>query len=128
MIVTLITGGLLGIILLLLGFWVVRRRMEAKVMVGDGGDPELIMRMRAQANFVEYAPLCLLLLLLAEQSMAGKTLPIVAAALLVVGRLAHPFGMARPAPNPFRMIGILGTWLALLILSVSVLVVAAGLV
>jgi uncharacterized membrane protein YecN with MAPEG domain len=35
----------------------------------------------------------------------------------VLGRLAHPFGMDRPAPNAFRMIGALLTWILLLVLA-----------
>ena len=29
---------------------------------------------------------------------------------LVIGRLLHPFGMERPSPNPFRITGILLTY------------------
>jgi hypothetical protein len=36
---------------------------------------------------------------------------------LVVARIAHVIGMARPAPNPFRAVGALVTWALLLGLS-----------
>ena len=32
------------------------------------------------------------------------------AVVLVVSRLIHPIGMARPSPNAARVLGILGTW------------------
>ena len=47
-----------------LGMRVGKMRQAHKVSIGDGGALPLIARMRAQANFVEYAPFFLVLLLL----------------------------------------------------------------
>ncbi|MFA7440089.1 MAG: MAPEG family protein [Sphingomonadaceae bacterium] len=122
MIISWIAGGLLGLILLALSLMVSFRRRAAGITLGDGGDAILIARMRAQANFVEYAPLTLLLLFLAEQTTSSRWLPAVAAALLIAGRVLHPIGLGRPAFVTFRMLGMIGTWSALAMLSAWLLV------
>ena len=50
----------------LLNVWLAVRigqvRRAEKASIGDGGNPRLIARMRAQLNFVEYAPIVLILI------------------------------------------------------------------
>ena len=70
--------------------------------------------MRAQANFVEYTPFFLILLGLVELARGSQPWLWGVAILYILGRLAHPFGLDRPAPNKLRMIGILITWAVLL--------------
>ena len=135
MIVTLTTAGLCGLILLILSVRVSMGRGAAKVSLGDGGDAMLLSRIRAQANFVEYVPLILILMGMIEANVAAAagaephpnlTLGIVGIA-LVVCRIAHAWGMGRPAPNPGRMIGTAGTFLILIVTSVWALVISAHL-
>jgi len=97
-----------------LGSRVGRARHAAKVSIGDGGDPRLIARMRAQANFVEYTPFFLILLALVELAHGSATWLWGVAILFILARIAHAFGMDRPAPNPLRMGGILVTFLVLI--------------
>jgi uncharacterized membrane protein YecN with MAPEG domain len=56
----------MAVALTLLNIWLARRigqmRHAHKVSIGDGGAEPLIARMRAQANFIEWAPLFLILL------------------------------------------------------------------
>jgi uncharacterized membrane protein YecN with MAPEG domain len=59
---TLITAGLLGLVFLALTIRVVGRRVSGKIMIGDGGDSQMLERIRAHANFTEYVPLTLLLM------------------------------------------------------------------
>jgi uncharacterized membrane protein YecN with MAPEG domain len=47
-------------------------------------------------------------------------------ALLVLGRVLHPFGMDRPAPNPYRVGGMTLTWAALIALVVWAILLAYG--
>ncbi len=64
--ITALYAGLLGPLLVILAVRVIDARRAAKVALGDGGQPLLLRRMRAHANFAEYVPLALLLLALAE--------------------------------------------------------------
>lgn len=105
----------LTLVYLLLSFNVSRQRRRCQVSLGDGDQPPLRAAMRAHGNFAEYVPLALLLLALDEA--AGVAAPWLHAVggMLLVGRLLHPFGLALPAPNLPRVLGILLTWLALLL-------------
>ena len=102
----------------LLNLWLAYRagriRIAAQVSVGDGGHALLLARMRAQANFVEYTPFFLILLGLIELAEGSRPWLWGVAIAYIVARLAHAFGMDRPAPNPLRMGGILVTFLILL--------------
>ena len=96
-----------------LGTRVSRLRFRDKVSIGDAGNQAIACRMRAQANFIEYTPLFLILLALIELSQGSRTWLWGVAILFILGRLVHPFGMDRPAPNKLRVIGIVVTWAVL---------------
>lgn len=116
--VTLLFAAALALVNLWLAFRAGSLRMKGRAAVGDGGDPLMMARMRAHANFNEYVPIALILMTLIELVTGHATGLWVIGALLVVGRLMHPFGMERPVPNPLRMGGILLTWGTLLALIV----------
>ena len=69
-----ITGlyaGLCGLLFIWLSWKVIVERRRSKVGLGDGGDPDLQRAIRVHANFIEYTPLALVLLALAEMSGAA---------------------------------------------------------
>ncbi len=111
----------------LINLWLASRagrvRIAAKVSVGDGGNPQLLARMRAQANFVEYTPFFLILLGLIELAHGSATWLWLVAIAYILARIAHAFGMDREAPNKLRMIGILATFAILLGLSIYALAI-----
>jgi uncharacterized protein len=109
--ITLTIAGAAALLNLWLGARISQIRLARKVSVGDGGDPRLQARMRAHANFVEYVPMFLILLALVEYTRGSESWLWGVAILFVLGRIAHMFGMERPAPNKLRAGGILVTWL-----------------
>lgn len=112
---TLTAAGLCGLVFFWLSLRVVTVRRAVKVSLGDGGDVALLARIRAHANFAEYVPLLLVLILAIELSLKATPMPLTAVAVaLPVVRVLHALGMDRPAPNGFRIIGTLGTWVLLL--------------
>ena len=125
---TLITAGLLGLVFLALTIRVVGRRVSGKIMIGDGGDSQMLERIRAHANFTEYVPLTLLLMAGIEIA-AGHHAPWlwISGGLLVLARIAHAIGMSRPSPNPFRAGGALISWGLILGLSLWGLWLGLGL-
>lgn len=124
MIVTITTAGLCGLILFVLSLRVVMVRGSAKVSLGDGGDSILLGRIRAHANFSEYVPIILILMgLIESHTGAGVGIGVVGIT-LVLCRIAHAFGMGRPAPNPGRLVGALGTFILLAVTSVWALVIS----
>ncbi len=116
--VTLITAGLLGLVFLALTIRVVGRRMSGKIMIGDGGDQQMLERIRAHANFTEHVPITLILMAGIELASGHGSLWLwLAGGLLVIARIAHAIGMSRPSPNPFRAGGALISWGLILALS-----------
>lgn len=124
--ITLIFAAALGLLNLWLGVRVSRLRGARKIPVGHGDVPALEGRIRAHANFNEYVPIALILMMLIEMSVGGSRGLWVIGALLVVGRVLHPFGMDRPAPNPYRVGGMVLTWGALAALVVWAILVSYG--
>ena len=123
--VTLATAGLLGLIYMVLSVRVTNERRKTKVSVGDGGGTgPLLVAVRSQANFAEYVPIILILFAGIELAGGSHGLLVILAVLLVAGRIAHPLGMGRPAPNPYRAGGAVLTWLVLLIASLWALLLA----
>lgn len=101
-----------------LGFRISQIRHRLKILLGDGGNPALIARMRAQTNFAEYAPLFLILLGAIELAEGTKLWLWAASAVFILGRIAHAIGMDRPAPNRLRMGGIAVSTTALIVLAI----------
>lgn len=114
----------------LLSFWLGMRvgemRRRHKVALGDGGVPAVIARMRAQANFTEYAPLFVLLVLAVELAIGSPAwLWAVALAFLAV-RVSHAFGMDGRGVTRLRMAGIVGTFTLLCGLALFAIYLAAS--
>lgn len=107
--ITLSTASMLVMVYFVLLLPIGKLRMTHHISIGDGGNPDLLMRMRTQANFVEYVPLMLVLMALLEGSGANRQVLAIAGILLILFRILHFLGMPRPAPNAFRAIGAAGT-------------------
>jgi uncharacterized membrane protein YecN with MAPEG domain len=109
--VTPIYAGCLAILMIVLSFRVIARRRAAKVSVGDGGDNDLMKRIRVQANCAEYVPLGVLLLLVVELAGASAVLVHALGLALLAGRVMHAVGYgATPQIIPLRIIGMLLTF------------------
>ncbi|MCC2981437.1 MAPEG family protein [Sphingomonas sp. IC4-52] len=124
--VTLVIAAACAVINIWLAVRLVRGRLKGKVMVGDGGDPAMLSGMRAHANFVEYAPIVLILMALIELARGPQVALWIIGAVFVVARIAHPLGMGRSAPNPMRAGGAMATWIVTLVLAGWALAIVLG--
>lgn len=107
------------LLLVYLSFRVIGVRRANKIGIGDGGNEDLLQRVRVHGNFTEYTPMALIgLFLVASLGAAPIWLHALGAA-LTLGRMLHAFGLSKSAgaTNP-RVIGMLITF--------AVLVVEAG--
>ncbi len=115
--ITSLYAAILAFMLLGLSIHVIRGRRAYKVGLADGGEKELLRRIRAQANFCEYVPFILLLLALAELQNAMHPLLHAIGLLVVIGRSAHMYSLlyAEPHGKGFRMrvTGMVLTFMAL---------------
>jgi uncharacterized membrane protein YecN with MAPEG domain len=130
------TAGFLGVLYVALSLRVTLLRWSAKVSIGEGTTQAVAFgkeqeeisplraAIRAHANFAEYVPIALILLAWIEAAGASHTLCLILAAMLILARIAHPIGMARKAPNPFRGGGAALTWAMLLIAGLEALKLA----
>lgn len=111
----------------LLNIWLAQRvgrmRHAHKVSIGDGDAEPLVARMRAQANFVEYTPFFLILLAGIELARGEPIWLWALAALFILARILHAFGMDRPPGNKLRKTGIWVTVLVLFALAVYAIVI-----
>ena len=105
---------------------IARLRVGSKVLHGDGGNPLLAQRMRAQLNFIENTPLVLILIAGIEMTGKGGAWLAIVGAVYMLGRVLHPLGMDRTDANILRGGGILITMLTLLGLSVMAVLIALG--
>ncbi len=119
--ITAFYAGILAIILVALSIRVVIvARAKAHVPYGDGGREELTPVVRAQANFVEYVPLAVVLIGFLEFGGASEDLVHGLGIALVVARVVHPFGLrVGVGPSVPRVIGALTTWVVLLVAGVT---------
>lgn len=124
--VTLTIAAAAAVINLWLAFRIVPRRLKGGPLTGDGGEPRMTARMRAHANFVEYAPFILILMALIELAGGRPTWLWIVGVVFVVARVLHGFGMDATKPNPLRAAGALVTWLVLAVLAGWALVIAQG--
>lgn len=98
----------LGVSVIYLALWmrVAAIRGKTGISIGDGGDPQLLQRIRQHGNCAEWICFVLILMILAEGTGMSALWLHVAGALLVLGRIAHPFGLAIDnAGHPLRYVG-----------------------
>lgn len=123
--ITLASAGAAAI----LNIWLMVRigmvRRATKVFLGDGGQPALVARMRAQANFIESAPIVLILAGGIELARPGSPWLLGAMAVYLLGRVAHGVGMDGGALIKLRLIGTMTTMLTLLGLAIWAISIAA---
>jgi uncharacterized protein len=115
--VSLGSAGVLALVNLWLAYRCVRIRVNGPGGVGDLGIPKLEARMRAHANFVEYTPFVLILMVLLEYAGGSSAGLQTLGGVYVLGRILHAFGIERPK-FMVQFIGALLTWLVLLALAV----------
>ena len=96
----------LALIFLILFFRTTSMRSGLKISIGDGGNVDMLLRIRHHGNFVEWTPFVLILMILAEGMGAPAIYLHISGALLLIGRIAHPFGLKKDnAAHPLRYVG-----------------------
>ena len=96
----------LALLYLVLFFRVSAVRSATGISFGDGGNAQLLHRVRQHGNFVEWVPFVLILMILAEGMGAPAIYLHISGALLLLGRIAHPFGLKpENAGHPLRYVG-----------------------
>lgn len=107
-------AAIFALIYIGLSIRVIRLRYDKRVSLGSGGDPALERAIRIHANFIEYVPLALILLIALEMQHSSRYLLHVLCLLLLAGRICHFLGLSREnTANPLRGAGVMLTMLVL---------------
>jgi uncharacterized membrane protein YecN with MAPEG domain len=115
-----VCAGLLGLLAVSLTVGVGRLRMQKKIYLGDGGDPEMLAAIRAHGNFMEYVPLCLLLIYVVSDFYTFWYVAVLSLVLLL-SRVLHAGGLLGFIPLG-RTLGASGTTLILAITSIMLII------
>ena len=109
--ITALYAAPLALLFIVLAFRVIGQRYRTRTALGTGNDALLERAARVHANFAEYTPIALMLILLAELlGAAGWWLHLSGAGLLV-GRALHAYGVSQsPEYLRLRMVGMVLTF------------------
>jgi uncharacterized protein len=108
-------AALLALLFTHLSLRVILLRRKLRQSLGDGGHPELQCAIAAHANFSQYTPFALLLLLLVASLQVPQLIVHLLGLLLLIGRCLHAWGIIS---GNFRFRS-LGMWLTLGMIGIS---------
>lgn len=112
-----------SIIYTILWFRVTSFRGSNGISIGDGGQAALLLRTRQHGNCAEWSSFLLILMILAEGTGAPALYLHITGALLLVGRMTHPFGLQIDnAGHPLRYVGNGTNILATLVVMICLVV------
>ncbi len=114
--VTLIYAILLSLLYIVLSARVGSTRVRRKITIGDGGNADLLRRIRVHGNFSEYTPICLIMIHLLEVSAFSPTVIHFLGITLFVGRLVHAWGFGSTPENMAgRSVGMILTFAVIVV-------------
>jgi len=121
-------AAILGLLGALLTVNVIGNRVRARIDTGDGGVARLGQAIRAQGNFIEQAPLALIVIALAEAAGARALTVHVLGVALIASRFASAYALNRTlGQSALRQFGGGSAVLVLVAASVALLLALGGL-
>ena len=96
MLLTPLFAAILGLMYIYLSLQVVKIRFSHRISMGVGENRGLEKAVRIHANFAEYVPMTLILLWFVETMLMSQGIVLVAGTLLIIARVMHVIGMAKP--------------------------------
>lgn len=87
--------ALLSLLFILFTLLVIKARQKGRVLIGHGEADYLLRRIRAHANFAEYAPIFLILLFTSEKIGMNAYLLHAMGILFLIGRISHAYGLLK---------------------------------
>ncbi len=114
-IIAALAAAFLAVMQVILMVSVGNRRRMSEISFGDGGDADMLRIMRRHGNFVENAPMFLIVLSLLEILGGSQSIVLGLAAVFIVTRISHAIALSSAtSPTAFRAVGALGTLIGLL--------------
>lgn len=118
-------AGLLALFYVALSLRIIRYRRHFKVGIGHGEERELHRAIRVHANYAEYVPIALMLMLILELNQTQDWLMHLLGTTLLLGRFLHAMGLSKKTGTSMpRFLGMLMTFGVILVAAVmNILVV-----
>nr|WP_320165607.1 MAPEG family protein [uncultured Methylophaga sp.] len=91
--ITALYASLCALFIVKLSLGVIAVRRQHKIGLGDGGNEELQLAIRAQGNATEYIPITLILMFLLENIIVYNWMIHLAGITLLTGRIIHAIGI-----------------------------------
>ena len=114
-IIAALAAAFLAVMQVILMVTVGNRRRTSAIPFGDGGDADMLRITRRHGNFIENAPMFLILLSLLEILGGSQSIVLGLAAIFIVTRISHAIALSSAtSPIAFRAVGALGTLIGLL--------------
>lgn len=121
--VTAVFAAITALLMLYLAWRVTTFRRKYKTGLGDSGQKDFEVAIRAHANLVEYAPIALILMAIGELNGVYVLYVYGVGMLFIIGRLLHAWGFirSRGGYHPGRLVGTVFTWLSILVMALLML-------
>ena len=110
--------AILGILFIVFTVRAGMYRVKTQISLGTGDDPEMLRRMRSQANFIETVPIALFVLITVELLGMPALWLHALCSLLVFARVSHYLALNQLGPFFLRPVGMVSTFLPILIGSI----------
>lgn len=118
--VTILYAGLFGLLLLVLSLNIFREYIRVAINAVSRNEELWRRAERAQHSFVEFVPMCLILMFLIEVHGAPTPVLHCLGIMLLTARILHAYGVGKDsAANVMRIIGTQTTYLTLMISSLA---------
>ena len=104
-------AAILALLFVCLSANIVRLRRHLKISIGHADNNTMLRAIRVHANFAEYVPITLVLILLIELQNTNAIVIHGLCASLLIGRCLHAYGLSHTSRNfLFRSIGMVLTF------------------
>lgn len=126
---TALFAPVLALIYMILTIRVVSLRKKYNVPIGPASEVGLQRAILAHQNFSEYAPISLILLLVAENTSTPARFIQVFGTIIVAGRILHALAISRvPEMSALRVTGMLCTLIPIIAMSLNILLRVFGMI
>ncbi len=116
-------AALLSFILVGLSIKVILGRFKNKVSLGDGGHASMLAAIRTHANFTEYVPFALILMMGVEVLDYSATVIHALGIILILARLVHVVGMfSKGSVGLARPAGMITTFSVMIVSAILILI------
>ena len=111
MIITPIFSAIFALFFVYLSVNVIKARRQNKVSIGTGRNQIVERSMRVHANFAEYVPFSLLLIVMLEINQTNIIVILMLCVVLLVGRIVHAWGVSSEDEKfVYRVAGMMMTF------------------